>query len=364
MEAETHAGGLAPFGKSRQLITVALAVVPVASHIDDQTSPEVQRGCMDLLSLSGVTLRSLLIRISGTAGTESPEADPDCSLKNRLREELEPLAALLRDQGAVLAKGLANPDAGVRMRACAAVEQFARARALWLESCETDDPLREALQQAVPRLAESVAHPDPRVRRAAVGALETCGALGLPALPALTRALDDPDRFLRWAAGRTLGRLGPAACGAAPGLTRLLQDADGSVRQVAADALAKIAPPAATVPASAPFSLASALERGDTAARLNTLRALQGLHADDLRPIVPVLVQAVKDPNPRVRQAAVAALGACGPSSREAAGTLRQSLTDPDSDVRRAAGEALFHILPRPGQKCCPAEVGTPQGPR
>ena len=51
------------------------------------------------------------------------------------------------------------------------------------------------------------------------------------------------------------------------------------------------------------------------------------------------------DPDPRVRIIAADVLGRFGTLAASAEPALRNALDDPDSDVRRAASEALLSIL-------------------
>jgi hypothetical protein len=174
------------------------------------------------------------------------------------REELQPLLLALRDQGPILARSLRDGDPEVRIRTHKVLEELSLARERWGQRrALADDPaegreedvLGEVLHDALPGLAAALGHPDVRVRRSALDALEMCGPLALPVVPALTQALHDPDRFVRWSAVRTVGKLGPSAAPqTVSDLTRLLHDPDLGLRKAAAAALAHLqSPPSATL---------------------------------------------------------------------------------------------------------------------
>jgi len=65
---------------------------------------------------------------------------------------------------------------------------------------------RLGLHQAVPGLAEAMAHPDPAIRLAIIQALNQLGTPG--ALTVIEKAIDDPDRAVRLAAVRAVGSRG------------------------------------------------------------------------------------------------------------------------------------------------------------
>jgi HEAT repeat protein len=154
----------------------------------------------------------------------------------------------------MLTRSLHDSDVEARVLAHKALEELGLGRQRWLRRClasgvtikgEEEGLLREVLQQAVPGLAQSLKHPDVRVRRSALDALEVLGPLSLPALPVLTQALHDPDRFVRWSAVRAVGKLDLSdASQIVPDLTRLLSDPDVDLRRAAATALTRLnAPP-------------------------------------------------------------------------------------------------------------------------
>jgi len=99
---------------------------------------------------------------------------------------------------------------------------------------------------------------------------------------------------------RLLGDCGPAAATAVPALAKLLKDAEADVRVASAEALLKIAPGTETA--------------------------------------VPVLIDALQHPDLLVRRRAAEALGGRGDAARKALG---DAVRDPEPEVRQAAQEAL-----------------------
>lgn len=182
----------------------------------------------------------------------------------------------------------------------------------------------------VPALVRLLERGDPSVRHLAAGAL---GDLGDPAaLDALLAALAGPDgEGVRWRAAEGLARLGGPAV---PGLAALAGDSDPDVRWKAIVALGDIGDPCA-----AP-ALRDRLADPDRFVRGRSVSALARLGA----PCLPLVLEALADADPRVRQGAAEVLGQVGdPSAVE---SLLQALEDPAETVRRTAAVALLRITP------------------
>ncbi|MEN6517395.1 MAG: HEAT repeat domain-containing protein [Methanospirillum sp.] len=171
---------------------------------------------------------------------------------------------------------------------------------------------------------------DPSVRHLAAVAL---GDLGDPAaLDALLAALAGPDEEgVRWRAAEGLARLGGPAVA---GLATLAEDGDPDVRWKAIVALGDIGDPRAGP------ALRARLADSDRFVRGRAVSALARLGA----PCLPLMFDALADPDPRVRQGAAEVLGLLG----DPAGVdgLLQALRDPTESVRRAAAVALLRINP------------------
>jgi HEAT repeat protein len=220
-------------------------------------------------------------------------------------------------------------------------------------------PLRGAPVRTA--LINALAETDASVRQAAADAL--AAQADAAAAPALLKAMNDADDSVRAAAAHALGVL--KAKEAVPALTAMLSDPAVEVAVAAANALAGLADPAAldalinVVTASAtpaPLYDAAAnalakiqdpravpilvklLESPKDSVRWASADALGGLRvADAVKPLATV---ALKDQNPQIREAALAALSKIGaPSALDA---LVDALSDKE---KRVADQALRSLI-------------------
>ncbi len=249
-----------------ELVLTVSSILPAVHHGLEDPQPQVRRRCLETIGLATVALSRLIEdalpaeeqpsggwRVEGGGNNCPTSVHPAARSLTAAREELRPLVLALRDQGPILARALGDNDEEARVLTHRVLEELGHAHGCWAQRfAETGidaegseaDLLREVLQGAVPGLAAALEHPDMRVRRSALDALEMFGSLALPAAPALVRTLHDPDHSSRWSAIRTLGKLGPAAAPlAVPSLTPFLNDPDGELRAVAVTALARLNPP-------------------------------------------------------------------------------------------------------------------------
>lgn len=127
-------------------------------------------------------------------------------------------------------------------------------------------------------------------------------------------------------------------------LTALLNDQDPQVRFAAAQALGKIASPD-TVPA-----LLHSLHDNDPAVRAVSAWALGNLGEDVLDQAGPELVARLDDPSPFVKRAAAQALGAVG-STPATIERVTERLAHGDIDTRRAAVQALIWLESGPAYR-------------
>jgi HEAT repeat protein len=131
------------------------------------------------------------------------------------------------------------------------------------------------------------------------------------AVPLFVRLLDSGQGATRRAAARGLGRMGATALPAVPTLAEVLwRDPDQEMRLAAAESLGEIGPKGAKTSA-------------------------------------PALAKAAKEDRwPKVRSASLTALGELGPAAKEAVPVLREALKDPDGFISLAARNALFRVEP------------------
>jgi HEAT repeat protein len=128
-------------------------------------------------------------------------------------------------------------------------------------------------------------------------------------LKALIEQITSRDVGLRLRAVKTLGGLKADAAVAVPALTLALADADGDVRRAAVAAIRLIQP-----------------------------------QAKPSKELIQAIVADLKDADDNVRLQAVRALGKLGKDASGALPALEPLLTDPDKDIRRAAGEAVIKL--------------------
>jgi HEAT repeat protein len=237
---------------------------------------------------------------------------------------------------------------------------------VWLVAQEKDKPAAArpntevpgaAIQSTLPAVVAGLSDPNVRARLAAVEVLETMSIDAVPAIPALVNSLGDRDRFVRWAAARTLGRLAPRSPElVVPAIARLVTDGDLDVEVAAATALERYGPAAvAAVP-----TLGLRASSGDSDIRIAAMKALEAI-GTDAAPALPSVAlnlipkgraerdqQREPDPGPlppaRARLAAADTLGRFGKLATPAIPVLQSALNDIDSDVRRAASEAILKI--------------------
>lgn len=191
-----------------------------------------------------------------------------------------------------------------------------------------DSPPRTHLDAAL----RDLAHPDPRVRATAAGALdrapadrrqEVCGAL--------RDALDDGAGDVRYAAALALRELEDPE--AVPRLITMLEDRDVMARQAAVMALGRIGDPQAVLP------LIEALREGPPDVRFQAVTSLVEL-ADPRA--LPALLGALEDRDAEVRATAAAAVGDL--KAHEGADAVALLLKDPDPRVSLEAAYALSRL--------------------
>ena len=279
-------------------------------------------------------------------------------------------------------QALQDPHINVRLTALLGLDQVGVARAkiaqrlrdlnpgkrpptgVLFEGVKTADPFRNLVKSEWRTIVQLLHEPDARLRRGAIDLIEQLSD-ELPAVePELARALRDDDRMVRWTAARTLRNI-PAKDVSRPAvaaLARLVMDEDPDVSVAAAITLQGIGKPAADAIDALPeeeraasldaLSLAvtnggrTAAPNRDVETRLLAMRVLVSLGGNPARHSIPRLIEALTDPDARVRRAAAETLGQFGPGARDALPALRAALRDEHSEVRLMASEAILSIDP------------------
>ena len=219
--------------------------------------------------------------------------------------------------------------------------------------------LKEIGEPSVPTLIEFLKEDSgPNLRLLALLTLFEIGPDAREATPALAELLTGETQDFRQEAARVLAAIGPDA---APVIVNALKHEDAEIRILASDSLRYINT-RDTLP-----DLIEALDdpNNGTTVRANVTNALANTDLG-AKAAIPILVQALNDPQVAVRQEAVNALHMMttriGDDAKEAIPTLTAALNDSDSEVRQIAIDTLGEIGP-PAQTAVPVLIELLQTP-
>jgi HEAT repeat protein len=232
-----------------------------------------------------------------------------------------------------------NPDPAIVRPVMQKVMQDASPEAL----NDMLDALASLGEKAVPRLIKALETEEVRAKAAAI-----LGRIGPPAkaaVPALIKALSDKNPETRNEVLFALGAIGPDAKDAVPTISRALAAPDKNVCYSACYALGKIGP--AAKPCCA--ELQKCLAGDDPFLAMASAWALAHIDPKDPQTAakaVPVLMRALRDPDPLTRVQAAESLGLFGPLAGGAAAALSKLSGDQNAQVREAAANALKAIRP------------------
>jgi len=182
----------------------------------------------------------------------------------------------------VLDTALKNPDAEIRV-----------------DASKVFDDAKELPQEALPVLVQSLKDPNAEVRKNAASALDVYESRGVAALPALIAALKDPDSDVRSEAVDAITSMGTWGKDALPQVGDVIRkDADPAVRRNAVDALEWVDP--------------------------------------EGRSSVPLLLEALKDKDPEVREKSLEVMASTRPFPVDAVAPAQATLaSETDEDVKR-----------------------------
>jgi len=175
-------------------------------------------------------------------------------------------------------------------------------------------------------------------RKAALKAAAILGPRAVEALPEVTSALQQPEYAPE--AALALSFMGSPAV--AP-LREAISADEPVVRREALRSLGKLRERASIDPQVVVPALLNALKDPDPSVR-NIAVTYLGIVRDDPKPEVTGLIAALADQEPAVRGAAAVALSAYGALAEPAVPELHKAESDPDDDVKREAGRALVII--------------------
>ena len=209
-------------------------------------------------------------------------------------------------------------------------------------------PALRALERAGPLPPDAIPVLAERMNRLAnymdkLAVAEVLGDVGEAAVPALSDQLRRGDPLTRKYATLALGWNGPAARSAAPALIDALrvqgQDIDSLSRAVSA--LRKVGELSRALPV-----FLDMLANGAIESRIMAATVLGQWDYSFVEQIVPALIGALDDDDPRLREATVDSLANFSPHSRSALPRLIPLLKDPYTPLREATARALRDFGP------------------
>jgi HEAT repeat protein len=197
-------------------------------------------------------------------------------------------------------------------------------------------------QPGIVAVLKGLAGKDAVLRRHAAEWLGDAGErLPNQVIPALAARLEDESLSVRLAAADALLALDPQGPMRAQAVTVLTEavwhGGDGVRRQALDRLLVRLSGEALRTP-DVLGVLREWLRDPDAEVRCKVLNFLADLKPRDL---VPLLIEAVQDSDPRVRRLAALHICRCGPAARAAVPALIDALRSKDNDLRKEAAEAL-----------------------
>ncbi len=244
-----------------------------------------------------------------------------------------------------LQDGLKSPNATVRLASLGVISELGidarEARADILKLAGDPEPLVRAAflgaavaldaspRQTLEKLEAAMKDKEPVVRAAAADAAAALGKEAEPIAAQVTTLLGDPESKVRVAALNAAAKLGSKDPQLATRLVACLDDP--ASRAAAANALAGLGA------ASAVPRMMELYPKSDPDARVAILAALPAGGTAGL----PLITEAIKEPQIPVRVAAIRAFGKVEHNPDVLFPTLNPHLADASGDVRRAAAESL-----------------------
>ena len=224
-----------------------------------------------------------------------------------------------------------------------------RANDRWIDDLQSRSPkdverataeLEQRGTAALPIIRRTLqdAGADPARKKAALKAAAILGPRAAEAIPDVEDALGEPDYAPE--AALALSFMGSAAV---PTLQGAVKSDEPAVRREALRSLGKLRERASIDPQIVVPLLLEALGDPDASVRTVAVTYL-GIVRDNPKEEIAGLIKALKDPDAEVRQTAAGALAAYGALAEPAIPALKKAALDPDEEVRREAGRALVHL--------------------
>jgi len=166
--------------------------------------------------------------------------------------------------------------------------------------------------------------------------------------------LRDKNPEVRSRAAAMVRLLGPAVKSMAPALVEAAKDPHPGVRMEALRSLVALRPEAGLV---LPL-LTAALGDADKYVRLYAAQGLAGCGPEAKGATKPLIDAVAREKDPDVRSQEIRALRYIGPAAIEALPVLTEALKDPNPQVRTQAEKAIKKIRPDPPKPASPAQAG------
>jgi HEAT repeat protein len=328
------------------------AAVPALIRSLQHSNPLVRSNAAEALAKMGPAADG------ARSALEKAARDADGGVRSQAIRALGTMGRRTMSTEPLVLAGLQDADPLVRQAAVEAVGQWGEAQELLLSSLlrmleDANDQVKVQVIQVLPKLAGPTA--------AVMDGLCRC-------------LLEDDSTWVQMNAALALGQLGGGAAAAGGALLRAAQTAEESVREQAMWALAKLQPPemaqafatglkdasadirkvasggwikAAAIPEEVLPALVEALRDPESVVRANAARALGRL---DILPAVAItpLIDCTADSSDSVRLSATMALQRAPAAA--AAETMRHLLQDPGARIRLVAAGVLLSTEPSESQ--------------
>lgn len=318
--------------------------IPVLQKLAESGAREVKGPALVALALAGARPDLVLPLAEGAL------TDRSAALRQSGAAALASLGVRAQPALASLINALKDKDPTVAADAARAIGSFGG-----------------AASTAVEPLITAAGRPEPVVQEAAVKAIGRLGEVAKGAVPTLAKLLPATQPPLQGAVAAALGAMGASAREALPSLEQGIASDDANTRAAALTAFARIesdngrkvailttalADPAQPVRVAAIGELGKLGRAAEPAAeklyeltensteREQALEVLGGLRIRN----VPLLVRALGNSDPYVRQYAAERLGELGKDAKDALPDLRKLLEDQEDFVKRTARASLREI--------------------
>jgi HEAT repeat protein len=201
----------------------------------------------------------------------------------------------------------------------------------------------DEIAEGLPDLIELFREQEHRRRptNTARSTMSRMGPRAAPAIPSLMVMLEDKDSGVRAASASVLGSIGPEAGIATAPLVEMLKDKEPGARRASAQALGSMGADARTV-AGPLISLLN-----DSSCAHEAVRSLRKLGPDAIRPVLPALIQMLKQEDRRQGHQVMQLACELVWQSEQAPGPSLQTLLNDKSVIVRAEAAVLLYVVDR-----------------